>query len=968
MAKVPGVKISELAKELGVASKEILSRLKSESLGEAKTHNSTIKFGLAATVRGWAAAGLLEGSGGGVAVDEEGEEGDEPKRKARPRSRKRADTKSTTDEKPAQEETSDRPTAETPAESPTLDEPAIAAQTVAEISAPEPTAPAPPQADGLRLGGEELGGGLAPRKTAVTPAARPASATRPPVRGTGTPSNLRPPTPPLRPAVSLLNRATPAQQGAHGQPQAFTPKPATVQGPRVVRIESPEPVAPPRPRPQRSDGPAGPAGTQQARARGGAGVRPTVFIDDEAQSEEEKKKAAAKKGVKSLSSRRGPDGRRGEAEEKLREFTEADIIARRDALNAAASYRQTFDSHLKKTQGRGTHQIAQSATQKGEPVQIEEPITVKTLSSALGIKSSDIIRRLMQQRIMATVNQSLDAATAEMIALEFGLELRIVQQITAEHQLLLDLDQREVVEANLVPRPPVVTILGHVDHGKTSLLDKIRNANVAAGEAGGITQHTAAWSVETKGSDGTMKRVTFIDTPGHQAFTSMRARGANMTDVVVLVVSAAEGVQPQTIESLNHARAAAVPVVIAMNKIDRPDANLQSVLGQLAGNGVNPVEWGGDVEVVKTSATTGEGIADLIEILDYQTQLLNLRSDPTLPARGVVVEARMDDGLGPIATVLVQDGTLRVGDVVLAGAGYGRIRSLLNDRRQTMQEASASTPVIVSGLSVLPGAGDKFYVVDDLDTARKIGVERASRVRMTQLSSVGRVTAANLLDTVKANEAKTIHLIIKADTQGSIETLVANVTGQNTEEVKVRVIHSGVGPVSESDVELALATRINPEDPQAHRKVGIIAFHVAPEDTARALAEQNHIDIKVYRVIYEIFDDLKKALSGMLAPEIREKHHGRAEVRKIFKASRIGSVAGSMITEGHISRGSRIRLIRNGAIVTEDLTIETLKRLKDDVREVKSGFECGIKLAGYDDIKEGDVFDAYVRETIERTL
>jgi translation initiation factor IF-2 len=543
----------------------------------------------------------------------------------------------------------------------------------------------------------------------------------------------------------------------------------------------------------------------------------------------------------------------------------------------------------------------------------------------------------------------------------------VKKEATMEEELVAEFESNETEgESKRVSRPPVVTILGHVDHGKTSLLDKIRHANVAAGEAGGITQHTAAWMV-TLGEGETAKRVTFIDTPGHQAFTSMRARGANMTDVVVLVVSAAEGVQPQTIESINHARAAGVPIVVALNKIDRPDANADMVLGQLAAQGLNPVEWGGDTEVIRTSAVTGAGITELIEILDYQSQLLELTADPTAPARGIVIESRIDEGLGSVATVLIQDGTLKVGDIGLSGSGYGRIRSILDDRLVMIPEAGPSTPVIVSGLNNLPSAGDKFFVVDDLDRARSIAEDRAASARQTHLAGKSQVTADTLFASFKAGEVSTINLIIKGDVQGSVETLAKTVTDSNTDEVKVRVIHSGVGAINESDIELAMATRASFTD-RSKDKVAVIGFHVVPDDTARALAEQNRIDVKLYRVIYEIFDDLKKALSGMLTPEIREKLHGHAEVRQVFKVSRLGNIAGCMVTDGHIQRGSKIRLIRDGSVITEDLTMESLKRVKDDVREVKSGFECGIKLAGYDDIKIGDVFEAYIREEFERTL
>jgi translation initiation factor IF-2 len=430
------------------------------------------------------------------------------------------------------------------------------------------------------------------------------------------------------------------------------------------------------------------------------------------------------------------------------------------------------------------------------------------------------------------------------------------------------------------------------------------------------------------------------------------------------VVSAAEGVQPQTIESINHARAAEVPIIVAMNKIDRQDANPDMVLGQLAAQGLNPVEWGGDTEVVRTSAVTGKGIPELIEILDLQSQLLELKYDPEAPARGVVIESRRDEGLGPVATILVQNGTLKVGDVVLTGSAYGRVRTLLNDRMEMIQSAGASTPVVVSGLSEVPGAGDRFFVLDDLEQAKSIAEDRATRSRQAQLGTQNRVTAENLLATMTADQSKTINLIIKGDVQGSVETLVGAVTGQNTAEVRVKVVHSGVGPVSESDVHLAMATKGKPTD----NNVAIIGFHVIVEEEARILAEQHHIDVRLYRVIYEIFDDLKKALSGMLEPEIREKLHGHVEIRQIFKVSRLGNVAGCIVTDGHILRGSRIRLVRNGGVIVEDLTLDSLKRIKDDVREVKAGMECGIKLAGYDDVKIGDVLEAYARETIQRTL
>ncbi|MCC7350389.1 MAG: translation initiation factor IF-2 [Phycisphaerales bacterium] len=960
MAK--GIRINQLAKELGVKSQLIIDKCRDEGLGDKVTnHMSVLTIGLAETVREW----FSGGGGVGTAVEtappvevaatkvktvrksrkktEEGSESTESAESVATVAVKKKTTKKAKAPAEAAEEAEvQTKVAEVVPEVVETPAPAV------EVKAPEPTpAPVVPPAE---VAVEPVAEVAAPAKPAATPShpvehAKPAESHRPA----------------SRPTVSLSNRQGPAhveRKPVVPAARLLTPEPAKIQGPRVVREEKPDVVPAPRPRrPIGGGGPTDAPSFTQARPQGGRGVRSTS--DDEG-DEESKKKTAAKASGRTLSNRRrGTDGRRGEAMEKLKEYTEADLIERRDRLNAASAHRTAFDSHLKKSVGRGTHEQAKSIVQRGAPVKIEEPITVKSLSAALGVKSNDIISKLMRQGVFATVNQGLAREAAELMALEYGVELRVQQEQTLEELFEQELAQRQASDEDLVRRPPVVTILGHVDHGKTSLLDKIRNANVAAGESGGITQHTAAWMVQLG-----QKRVTFIDTPGHQAFTSMRARGANMTDVVVLVVSAAEGVQPQTVESINHARAAEVPIVVAMNKIDRPDANPDMVLGQLAKEGLNPVEWGGDIEVVRTSATTGQGVPELIEILDYQAELLDLKTNPKSSARGMVIESRMDEGLGSIATVLVQDGTLKVGDIGLSGAGYGRVRSLLNDRGQSISEAGASTPVIVSGLSVLPSAGDKFYVLDDLERARSIAEERASHTRQNQLSQQNRVTADNLLATMKAGDVQTINLIIKGDVQGSVETLVGTVTGSNTEEVKVKVIHSGVGAISESDVELALATKAKPTDNQ----VVIVGFHVVPDDAARSLAEQNHVEIKLYKVIYEIFDDLKKRLSGMLEPEVREKMHGHAEVRQVFKVSKLGNIAGCMMTDGHVQRGSKIRLIRDGRVVTEDLSIETLRRVKEDVREVKQGFECGIKLAGYDDIKVGDVLEAYVRETFQRTL
>jgi len=941
LAKAKGIRVSTLAKELGIPSRAILDKCAAEGLADkVPSHTTVISLGLAETVRQWFGP---HGEGGlATAVEVAPPVEVAPKKKVVRRKKKT--------EEPAEEK-------QAPAEVPPVVSPAPAAgeqvgaagvaEPVAEVAPPAaPVAQSPVVAEAPRAvepppppPPPEPTPTVAPAE--VKTAAPPVEAATPSVPATEAVATA-PAAPPQRPTVTLESKAR-AEKSAVAPPRLHVPKPAIIQGPKVIRIEKPEVLPEPRSRrPAAEAAPQVPTGGP----RTGRGVK----ISDEEAEERAKKKA---KGGTLSSRRRGPDGRRGEALEKLREWTNQDLIERQERLAFAGQSRAAFEGHLRRAERSSA---GRPVVQKENIAEIEEPITVKALSAAIGVRVNELIAKLMRQGVMAGINQSLDRTAAEAIALEYGIELKIKERASAEELLEQQIKERAAKPRKLVARPPVVTILGHVDHGKTSLLDRIRNANVAAGEAGGITQHIGAWQVELgKGKDA--KRVTFIDTPGHQAFTAMRARGAKVTDIVVLVVSAAEGVQPQTVESINHAKAAGVPIVVALNKIDRADANPDMVLGQLAKEGVNPAEWGGDVEVVRTSATTGQGISELIELLDLQAQVLELKADPTAPAVGTVIEARRDEGLGPVATVLVQDGTLRVGDIVLAGAGQGRARSLWNDRGESVAEAGPSSAVILSGLDEVPAAGDRFYVLEDADQARAVAEERKNRQRQQALAARNRVSLDNVLETIKEQQSKEILLIIKGDVQGTVEALKATVTQANTDEVQVRVIHAAVGGISESDVELAAAS-----------KAVIVGFQVVPDEAARQMAEQRRVEIRLYRVIYELLEDLKKALSGMLEPEIREKLHGHAEIRQVFKVSRVGNIAGCMVTDGHIQRGSRIRLTRDGVVVTEDIAIESLRRGKDDVREVKAGFECGIKLAGYDDIKVGDVLEAYVREKIERTL
>lgn len=982
MAK--GIRVIALAKELGVQSKDVLEKLRAEGLGDKATSaQSTLGIGLSETVREWFHHGHSpvatavetaapvptevvtakhprkkkagEGEGeGGVAVAE-----------AEPESAE------TTEAKPKHH----RAKKEHEAVAEVAATPVAEAAPVAEVAAPAETPAAPVPTEAVVEAPAEVGATAPAEVAPVEPVAVPAEALATPVV-----AEAAAPVAEVAPAHKPAHPAHKAPAAAHKPPATGTaaappavkkpvvpatpkmvPTPARIQGPRVVRIEKEETVNIRGPRPRgpgiRREGDA-PSAASLA-PRGGRGVKVSKTDEEGATPESEEAKKPGVKGAKgSLSSRRrGPDGRRGEANEKLKEYTDADLLERQERLAAAAGYRAGFDSHLKKKTDKQFHGPAKSIIERGEPVEIEEPVTVRSLAAALGLKTGDIMGKLMRKGVFATINQTLEKNAAAEVALGYNIELVIKKQPSMEDQVKAEFDAHAADPKNVIKRPSVVTILGHVDHGKTSLLDKIRNANVAAGEAGGITQHTAAWMVEITAEGGQKKRVTFIDTPGHQAFTSMRARGANMTDVVVLVVSAVEGVQPQTVESINHAKAAGVPIVVAMNKIDRAEANPDMVLGQLAKEGLNPVEWGGDTEVIRTSAQNGTGIKELIEMLDYQSELLELKTDPTAPSRGTVIEAHMQEGLGAVATVLVQDGKLSPGDILICGDAYGRVRQVLNDRMDRIEGATASMPVVVSGLNQLPKSGDHFYAIGDIDRAKAISEERQTLARAEQQASKTAVSLDSILQSMAAQTLKEIRLIIKGDVQGSVETLQKAVVETQNAEVRINVIHAAVGAINESDVELADAS-----------KAVIIGFNVVPDESARALAEQRRIEVRLYRVIYELLDHLRLAASGMLEPEIREKYHGRAEVRQVFKVSKIGNIAGCMVIDGHIQRGSKIRLLRDGAVLVQDLTLESLRRAKDDAKEVKQGFECGMKLAGYDDIKIGDIFEAYIRETIQRTL
>ncbi|OAO76206.1 translation initiation factor IF-2 [Anoxybacillus flavithermus] len=579
-------------------------------------------------------------------------------------------------------------------------------------------------------------------------------------------------------------------------------------------------------------------------------------------------------------------------------------------------------------------------------ITFEGSLTVAELAKKLGKEPSEIIKKLFMLGIIATINKDLDKDAIELICSDYGVEV--------EEKVTIDETEFETIEIvdnpeDLVERPPVVTIMGHVDHGKTTLLDSIRQTKVTEQEAGGITQHIGAYQVVVNG-----KKITFLDTPGHEAFTTMRARGAQVTDIVILVVAADDGVMPQTVEAINHAKAAKVPIIVAVNKIDKPTANPDRVMQELMEYELVPEEWGGDTIYCKLSALTGEGIDNLLEMILLVSEMEELKANPNRRATGTVIEAKLDKGRGPVATLLVQSGTLRVGDSIVVGYTYGRVRAMTNDLGRRVKEAGPSTPVEITGLNEVPQAGDRFMVFEDEKKARQIGEARAQKQIAQQRSVKARVSLDDLFEKIKQGEMKELNIIVKADVQGSVEALVAALQKIEVEGVRVKIIHSGVGAVTEYDIMLASASNAI-----------VIGFNVRPDANAKRVAEAEKVDIRLHRIIYKVIEEIEAAMKGMLDPEYEEKVIGQAEVRQTFKVSKVGTIAGCYVTDGKITRDSSVRLIRQGIVVYEG-QIDTLKRYKDDVKEVAQGYECGITIKNFNDIKEGDVIEAYVMQEVVR--
>ena len=601
---------------------------------------------------------------------------------------------------------------------------------------------------------------------------------------------------------------------------------------------------------------------------------------------------------------------------------------------------------------RGARKNKRKDSRKGapviEPIKIESAIitgdmvSIKVLAEKIGKPAAEIIKKLFMLGNICTINSEIDYDTAALIADDYGILLEQKKEQTAEETLIAGFEEGEETEENLQERPPVVTVMGHVDHGKTSLLDAIRKTKVQQGEAGGITQHIGAYTVEAKG-----KPITFLDTPGHAAFTAMRARGAQATDIAVLVVAADDGVMPQTVEAINHAKSAGVPIIIAINKMDKPAANPERVKQELTEYGLVSEEWGGDTIMVPVSAITGEGIDTLLEMILLVADVAELKANPNRMAKGVIIEARLDRGRGPVATVLVQNGTLRVQDTIVAGMTYGRVRAMYDDSGFAVKEAGPSIPVEVIGFSDVPAAGDIIYAVEQDKLSKQVVEERKDRLKAEKLKNMSRVSLDDLFSKIAEGQMKDLNVIVKADVQGSVEALKQSLEKLSNDEVRVRVIHGAAGAISESDILLASTSNAI-----------VIGFNVRPDAAVMAAAERENVDVRLYRIIYNAIEDVEKAMKGMLAPEFKEEVLGHATVRQTFKVSSVGTIAGSYVTDGKIVRNAEVRLVRNGIVIYEG-KLSSLKRFKDDAREVASGYECGITLENYNDIKEEDVIEAF---------
>jgi translation initiation factor IF-2 len=887
-------RVFELAKELGVNSKVLLEKMQQMGL-PARSHMSTLEDGEIRQIK--EAFKKKEGQSRPLpkARDAKTVKTDQQIKTPGPGSAARNDATSRT----AQQQGPARPARPSGPARPTQAPGPRPAQTPRPGAAPAQTGkPArPPQKGGAA--GSMPSPGMT-RSTATAGAGRTTQAPGP------------------RPAQATTAARTTQNKTA----QAPGPRPAQAQGP-ARPSQKPASRPPQKPGPARTSQPSRPAGTgDQAAAKKTAGAA-------------DSKVAVGREDYRKKVLERREEQRRTQEQSQRKLLSKVVSLPGR---GQGKRRRKPMDHHHH-------HQPAVSVLPK--EISIEEQVTVQDLANRLQVDPGVVIKKLIELGVMATLNQAIDADTATLVAQDFGANVEVEKAMPLEAALEEDEENEDVLEM----RPPVITVMGHVDHGKTSLLDSIRQTNVIATEAGGITQHIGAYQVELKG-----KKITFLDTPGHEAFTSMRARGAQVTDIAVLVVAADDGVMPQTVEAINHAKAAGVPIVVAVNKIDKPQANPDRVKQQLTEYSLVPEEWGGSTICVPVSAATKEGIEQLLEMLLLVAEMEEFKSNPNRTARGTVIDARLDRGRGPVATVLIQKGTLHVGDYTLAGTAYGRIRAMLDFKGRRLKKAPPATPVEILGLSEVPNAGDPFYVLPDEKLARQIVDERVKVKRQQGNVNPEKVSLEDLFKQIQQGKVKELNLIVKADVHGSVEALLQTLSKLGTSEVRLCIIHSGVGAVTENDVMLASASNAL-----------IIGFNVRPDENARRTAEMQQVEIRLYRVIYEILDDVKAALEGLLEPELREVATGRAEVRDIFSIPKIGAISGCYVTEGKIQRNAKVRVIRDGVVVYEG-AIASLRRFKDDVKEVQQGYECGIGLEKFQDVKQGDVIEAYTIEEIKRAL
>jgi translation initiation factor IF-2 len=906
---VATTRVHTLAKELGVPSKTIIDKCRAEGI-DLKNHMAAVSVGLAESIREWfSSTEDITSVEVAERVDVEGV------RKTRRRPHEEQLESSDHEGDVAVEDDSAVATAPPVSEEET--------STAAEIAPPPELAPE------VEAEPEFVAIEPPPIIESPPPPEEVAVAVAPVVVEEPLPTEsiaaVAPPKAPEPPPVKAPEPIRPAG------PQVV-PAPAELRGPKVVRIEAPEPERIPRPRPM---GPR-PPGTERAPAAAtGVGTAPPRRGRGKATKAEEEEAARRLR-----SPRR--HGATTDVDQRLREWRDQDLLERRERL-ASVTGHGLRDRRAAERRRAATNQSSNPEEAEHEPLVLTVPILLKDFCSLVGVGFGIVSKKLLEHTgRLWMINQMLDAEQTELIAMDLGLAIRTEKAKTAYERLEEEFDHRE--HNDLRPRPPVVAMLGHVDHGKTSLLDAIRKAHVAAGEAGGITQHIGAYRID-RGD----WHVTFVDTPGHKAFTEMRARGANLTDVVVLVVAADDGVMPQTVEAIAHARAAEVPIVVALNKMDMPGIDLNRVFSQLAEHGLAPTEWGGDTDLIKTSATTGEGIDALVAHLSTLSELLDLKADPTVPVQATVIEARMQEGRGVAVQVLVREGTLRPGACVVCGPGAGRVRALRNDRGVTVTEAGPGTPVEISGLDAMPAAGDRLFVVDSLSIAKDMATEVLDRRRMAALDTTPKPrTLEALMRSEAQGELPELNVIVRADVQGSVEVLKMSLGELPATKARLKLLHAAVGAISEADVQLAKASGAL-----------IIGFHVVADASAGQLADQLGVEIRTYRVIYELLDDLRRALAGLLSPVEREEQRATLEVRQAFNVSRIGTVAGCLVTDGVINRNSKVRLVRDGRVIVDGRGIGSLRRFKDDVREVRAGMECGVRIQDFDDVKPGDVIQVY---------